>query len=311
MKRLSLSGQVSDIDLKLLRVFKTVVECNGFSAAEVELNIGRSAISRLMSDLETRLDMRLCQRGRSGFQLTDHGQLVYDYTLELLLDLEKFRTNINSAHSRLVGELNLALTDNMLTDTNSPIVDVLGSFHIDEPDVRINLQIAAPNEIERAVIEGRVNVGVIPFHHELPGLEYNTLYYETSLLYCSARHPLYNLVEQALSADEIKQHDFIVPAYAHSILMSEHFPELKATATAYQVEGIATLILSGQFIGFLPSHYAAIFTEKNQMKALMPETFHYQIPFKTITRRDVQPNILRTAFLKALMQASEPHNVSK
>ena len=58
-KPTSLSGQLADIDLKLLRVFKTVVECGGFSAAEVELNIGRSAISRQMSDLETRLDIHL------------------------------------------------------------------------------------------------------------------------------------------------------------------------------------------------------------------------------------------------------------
>ncbi|WP_261841490.1 LysR family transcriptional regulator [Aliamphritea ceti] len=311
MKRLSLSGQVSDVDLKLLRVFKTVVECNGFSAAEVELNIGRSAISRLMSDLETRLDMRLCQRGRSGFQLTDHGQLVYDYSLELLQDLEKFRTNINATHSRLVGELNLALTDNMLTDSNSPLVDVLGNFHINEPEVRINIQIAAPNEIERAVIEGRANVGIIPFHHKLPGLEYNALHHETSLLYCSSRHPLFDLPENEINIAKVSQHDFIVPAYAHSMLMSEHFPELKGTATSYQVEGIATLILSGQFIGFLPSHYAAIFTNKNQIKALLPDIFTYQVPFKTISRRDAQPNLLRSAFLKALTEQLENRNVSK
>lgn len=300
MKRMSLSGQVSDLDLKLLRVFKTVVECNGFSAAEVELNIGRSAISRLMSDLETRLDMHLCQRGRSGFQLTDHGQLVYDATQELLVDLERFRANINIAHSRLVGELTLGLTDNMVTDPNSPIIEVLGQFHQNEPEVKINLRVAAPNEVERAVIEGRVNLGVIPYHHQLPGLDYHDLHQETSQLYCGARHPLFALPDHEIDMQLMRDYDFIVPGYAHSMLLNENFPELKATAISYQVEGIVTLILSGQYIGFLPSHYAAQWADKQQLRALQPDTLHYQVPFKVITRRDAQPNLLRSAFLQAL-----------
>ncbi|MBY4676256.1 LysR family transcriptional regulator [Marinobacterium arenosum] len=305
MKRMSLSGQVSDLDLKLLRVFKTVVECGGFSAAEVELNIGRSAISRLMSDLETRLDMRLCQRGRSGFQLTEHGRLVYESTLELLVDLEKFRANINAAHSRLVGELTLGLTDNMVTDANSPIIAVLGQFHQREPEVSINLQVAAPNEVERAVIEGRVNLGVVPYHHQLPGLEYRDLYQETSQLYCGARHPLFALADGQIDRQMMQAHDFIVPGYAHSVVLKERFPDLNAAAVSFQVEGIATLILSGQYIGFLPRHYAAQWVDKRQMRALLPETLRYQVPFKVITRRDAQPNLLRSAFLQALAQAEE------
>ena len=303
MKRLSLSGQVSDPDLKLLRVFKVVVECGGFSAAEVELNIGRSAISRLMSDLETRLDMRLCLRGRAGFQLTDHGRLVYDATQELLVDLEKFRANINAAHSRLVGELTLGLTDNMVTDANSSIISVLGQFHQNEPEVTINLQIGAPNEIERAVIEGRINLGVIPYHHQLPGLEYNDLHQETSQLYCSIRHPLSTVPDSIIDMQQLHDYDFILPGYAHSVQFKEHFPDLKATATSYQAEGIATLILSGQYIGFLPSHYAAQWVKQQQMRAVLPDTLSYQVPFKVITRRDAQPNLLRAAFLHALCRA--------
>ncbi|WP_421863296.1 LysR family transcriptional regulator [Motiliproteus sp.] len=305
MKRQPLTGQLADPDLKLLRVFKTVVECGGFSAAEVELNIGRSAISRQMADLETRLGMRLCQRGRSGFQLTEHGRLVYDATQELLIDLEKFRSNVNQAHSRLVGELVLSLTDNMITDSNSVIVKVLGGFHQREPEVTINLQVAAPNEVERAVIEGRANLGVAPYHHQLPGLNYQDLHQETSKLYCGASHPLFSMPDSQINMKLLTEYDFIVPGYAHVILLKEHFPELKGSATSYQVEGIATLILSGQYIGFLPEHYAAQWASSGQIRPVLPDSLNYQVPFKVITRRDAQPNLLRTAFLDALCSQAE------
>ena len=97
-------GQVSDADLRLLRIYKTVVESGGFSAAEVELNISRAAISISMADLETRLGFRLCQRGRSGFSLTEEGSKVYQYTLQLLSSIEDFRTQINGLHEKLKGD---------------------------------------------------------------------------------------------------------------------------------------------------------------------------------------------------------------
>ena len=76
MKTIKVLNQVSDFELRLLRVFKVVVESGGFSAAESALGITKSAISQHMSDLEKRLGLRLCQRGRSGFALTDEGAEV-------------------------------------------------------------------------------------------------------------------------------------------------------------------------------------------------------------------------------------------
>ena len=77
-------GQLSDVDLRLLKVFRVVAECGGISAAEVELNIGRSTISRHIKDLEIRLGVTLCQRGRAGFVLSSEGQHVYQSSLRLM-----------------------------------------------------------------------------------------------------------------------------------------------------------------------------------------------------------------------------------
>ena len=66
MVRKALLGTVTDNDLRLLRVFRAVVACGGFAAAELELNINRSTISRHIKDLETRLGVTLCRRGRAG-----------------------------------------------------------------------------------------------------------------------------------------------------------------------------------------------------------------------------------------------------
>jgi hypothetical protein len=44
-------GRVTDVDLRLLRIFQTVVNCGGLSAAEIDLGIGRSTISTHIAEL--------------------------------------------------------------------------------------------------------------------------------------------------------------------------------------------------------------------------------------------------------------------
>ena len=75
-KRRAVLGQISDADIRLLRVFQAVADCGGMTAAELELNISTSTISRHVKDLETRLGLTLCRRGRGGFALTPEGARI-------------------------------------------------------------------------------------------------------------------------------------------------------------------------------------------------------------------------------------------
>ena len=108
MARKALLGNVTDSDLRLLRVFRAVVACGGFAAAELELNINRSTISRHIKDLETRLGVSLCRRGRGGFALSEEGNAVYAATGRLLAALDAFRAEVDEVHERITGTLALA-----------------------------------------------------------------------------------------------------------------------------------------------------------------------------------------------------------
>lgn len=83
-------GQLADVDLRLLRVFRAVADCGGMAAAELELNIAMSTISRHIKDLEERFGMVLCRRGRSGFALTPEGERIYAASERLLRGLLDF-----------------------------------------------------------------------------------------------------------------------------------------------------------------------------------------------------------------------------
>src|SRR5690606_997745 len=119
------SAQLTDIDLRLLRVFHSVAEYGSFAAAESALGISSSAISLHMSELEKRLGMRLCQRGRAGFALTDEGREVLRASAAMMAAIEDFRSEINLMHKRLRGELNIGLMNNLVTQPRMRITAAL------------------------------------------------------------------------------------------------------------------------------------------------------------------------------------------
>lgn len=291
-------GQPSDADLRLLRIYRKVVECGGFSAAEVELGISRAAISMAMNDLETRLGLRLCQRGRSGFALTEEGAEVYESTLQLLAAVEGFRTRVNGLHARLKGELNIGITDNLVTMPEMHITDALSALKERGPDVHINIRMIPPSDIELAVLDGRLHTGVIPDLKTLPGLEYLSLYEEASQLYCAAGHPLFDATE--ISEATLATYDAVVPAYAQTPEIKAVHEPLRAAASATDREGIAFLILSGRYLGYLPTHYAERWVREGRMRALEPARWHYLTHYSAITRKGALPNLVLESYLEEL-----------
>lgn len=292
---------VADADIRLLRVFKTVVECGGFSAAEAELNIGRAAISLHMADLERRLGLRLCRRGRAGFLLTDEGRLAYEAALRLLAGLESFRSEINAAHGRLRGELNIGITDNLVTLPQMRVTNALRGLKQQGPEVRVNIRMIPPNEIERGVLDGRLHVGVVPARRPLPGLERFGLYQEESRLYCGRGHPLFDAPSPAVTRAAVEASDAVAPTQAQLVPEAAGFQQaLNTTATATDREGVAFLILTGCYVGFLPDHYARQWVERGAMRALLPESLCYSQEFHAVTQKGAQPNLVLERFLGLL-----------
>lgn len=293
-------AQVSDFDIRLLRVFRSVVEAGGFSAAEGVLGIGRSAISQQMSDLEQRLGLRLCQRGRAGFSVTDEGREVYQASLQLLSALESFRTEVNGLHQHLRGELNIGLTDNLVTLPHMRITHALAQLKERGPNVHVNIRMTAPSEVEQGVLDGQLHVGVVPQASALPGLDYQSLYSERSLLYCAVGHPLFFVDDAALEDERLASQEAITPTFRLPADIQDHYRALSCTASASDREGMAFLILTGRYIGYLPDHYACAWVQQGRLRALKPDTRFYDLNLVSVTRKGRRPHLVLESFLQAL-----------
>lgn len=296
-------GQLSDMDLRLLRVFKSVVECGGMAAAELELNIGTSTVSRHIKDLETRLGLTLCRRGRAGFALTTEGQQIYTETLRLLAGADAFRSSVDEIHRRMGGQLNLAMFDKTASNPGAHLGQAIALFTELAPDVSLHLFVVPLNAIERGVIDGQFQVGVIPGHRSSDTLAYEELFAETMFLYCGAPHALFKTEPSGMTWDDVRAYPFAGLGYHSPNMDISQQVHLARKATGYDQESIATLILSGKFLGFLPDHYAEGFVRSGQMRAVHPALFRYACSFFSIVRRAPQPSRVTRAFQACLTKA--------
>jgi len=298
-----LPGQIADVDLRLLRVFKTVVECGGMAAAELELNVGMPTISRQVKDLEERLGLVLCRRGRAGFALTAEGAELYAAALQLLSATTDFRARLEEIHQQIGGDLHLALFEKTVSNPACHIAAALEQFHVAAPGVKLHIHVGTITDIEQGVLAGQFQVGVIPEHRRSDSLAYRPLFGETMHLYAGQGHAWFAAGNKAWTWADLRRQQLAGLGYHSPNLVLTHTRKLERAATASDQEGVATLILTGCFVGFLPDHYARPFVEAGQMRAVSVNQLSYDCSFACITRHDPRPTRAASMLVQALEAA--------
>jgi len=305
---------ISDIDLRLLRVFRAVVEADGFTNAQALLNVSQSTISNHMTQLEGRLGFKLCQRGRSGFSLTDEGGAFYGHLVRFFQALHDLETQSMELRTGLTGHLRLAIIDNLITDPACPVLTALRSFfQLPDNAVRCTLDVLSPPDMERLLLAGDLDSAIGIFCRSTPGLYYRTLYRERDVLVCNPSHPLARVSDPVTLSHLIPRADKVVRAF----LGTAEFPFLNARdksvmASVANVEAAAMLILSGPFIGFLPQHYAKKWLDTGDLIALRPERFLRYSDISLVTRNvATQQTSALGAFLRCLQAEASPDHESR
>jgi LysR family transcriptional regulator, transcriptional activator for bauABCD operon len=294
-----MAGRVADADIRLLRIFVAVVECGGFAAAQALLNVSESTISTHMHDLETRLGMRLCERGRSGFRLTGDGEAIFRATRDLLASLDRFQDHVAARKREMSGELTVGLPDNILTHPDFPLAAAIEHFYGRVNMVELTLHTMTPRDLERGVLEGNLQIAIIPRHRKIAGLNYEKLLREVNYFYCGRRHPLFQAAKPNLDIETIAAAGLIGRGYL-SKFDQKFFGASPHRATVFSMEAAAALVLSGRFGGFLPAHYAERWVEMGEMKALRPDILTYAPDFDIVTRKSGVPSLPAKAFIAQL-----------
>lgn len=277
-------AKLADVDLRLLRVFAEIVHANGFSAAQANLGMTQATISAHMRHLEDRLGVRLCERGRGGFYLTEEGRQVHSAMLDLFGSIDRFQAAVSEAQGELSGDLSFGTVDAMVTNDALNLQLAIARFCQEAPRVRLSIDIAAPQVLSQGILNGRYQIVLMPEQRPLGQTHAINVYDERQNLYCGRAHPLFSVPDHMITDALLAKQDFAGRTYmAQTRICGVDF---NWRAVAAHMEGTLMLLLSGAFIGFLPQHFAEQEVRNGQLRVLAPDRMTFDDTFQIVYPRE-------------------------
>ena len=136
-----------------LRLFISVVDAGGFSAAGEALGVSTSVVSRQIAALEAELGVRLLKRSTRTVELTEAGTAYLKRVRRLLLELEDANRSVKAPAAAAVGNLRIAAPTAIGLSLIAPAI---ADFMAANPQVAIHLDL-----LDRRVDAGEENYDVV------------------------------------------------------------------------------------------------------------------------------------------------------
>ena len=119
-----------------MAAFVRVVDSKGFSAAAAGLGLTPSAVSKLVTRLETRLGVRLLQRTTRALHLTEEGEVFYAAARRIVGEIETLEEQITGHSGTPQGLLRVTTS---LAFASHQLAPVLSEFLARHPLVQLDL----------------------------------------------------------------------------------------------------------------------------------------------------------------------------
>ena len=277
---------LSDIDLRLLRVFSQVVWAGGFTAAELSLNKSKSSISMDISALETRLGVKLCNRGRGGFALTPEGLKIYDHIKGLFLDIDRFQEAVGAVAGQVSGAFSIVTDDDNVVTHSHLLTAALAEFNDICPEVFVGLDGVSALEVVNRVRAGAADFGLTALPQRAPALQIEPVFLEEMALYCASSHPLHDVPDEDLSIDRLHEQPMVDMRTRLDERIAAFLDGANICARAPTMQARLLLISTGRYLGFLPVGYVAQMAGERALREVRPDIFRHNMQVYLVTRNE-------------------------
>jgi len=192
------------LDIESVRIFVSLLETGSFSRTADLLYLSQSTVSQRLRQLEDELGVALVVRGGRSLALTPAGEVFYPRARDLVEALERGREELTTFVGRIEGTVRVWASQTAGGYILPPAVCAFAAAH---PHVSVRLHIANSSEVERALLEGEADFGVIESPSASGHLVAQAWLEDPLVFVCAPVHPLADV------AGEIP-----AEALAHSLL---------------------------------------------------------------------------------------------
>jgi DNA-binding transcriptional LysR family regulator len=174
-------------EARLLRYFLAVANELNFTRAAETLAIAQPALSAQIRQLEAQLGVQLLERTTRSVRLTEAGRSVHEQGPAALAALSDVWEAARRAGRGEAGRLRIAYSPSSGYETAPRLVEAVRERH---PEIEIAGEVLSTPEIVRAVLDGKVDVGVARTPVPADGIRLRTVRLEPQGVIAPADHPL-------------------------------------------------------------------------------------------------------------------------
>jgi DNA-binding transcriptional LysR family regulator len=175
------------MQIESLKVFCDLAESESFTKAAQINNVTQSAVSQQISSLERVFKSLLIERSKKRFRLTREGQVLYDYSKQIIATYEALGSRLQEIKDIISGTIRVATIYSIgLHDLPPYLKRFLKAY----PTVNVHVEYRRANQVYEDVMGNVVDLGLVAYPTRDNKLEIYPLRKDPLVLVCHPQHPL-------------------------------------------------------------------------------------------------------------------------
>ena len=235
-----------------LKVFYSVAKNLSFTKASQELFVSQPAITKHIRELESLYQTRLFNRLGNTISLTESGNVLLEHCERILAEYRKLEYDMHLLHNEYNGQLRLGASTTIAQYVLPPI---LAAFTEKYPKVSVSLIDTNSRNVEQALQEHNIDLGMVEGVFRLPNLKYEPFLHDETLdelkdipLVLRERGSgTLDAIEMALSEQGIKLSSMNVRLYLGSTESIKQFLRNSSTMGIISLQAMLKELREGEF----------------------------------------------------------------
>jgi DNA-binding transcriptional LysR family regulator len=185
------------MQIESLKVFCDLAETESFTkAAQINL-VTQSAVSQQMRALEKQFKSILIERSKKKFRLTREGQVLYEYSKQMIQTFEALHSKLQEIKDVISGTIRVATIYSIGLHDLPPYIK---KFLKNYPTVNVHVEYRRSNQVYEDVFSNVVDLGLVAYPTRDGKLEVVPLRKDKLVLICHPQHPFAKANAVSLSA---------------------------------------------------------------------------------------------------------------
>ena len=295
------------MQIESLKVFCDLAETESFTKAAQINSVTQSAVSQQISSLERQFKSLLIERSKKKFRLTREGQLLYDFSKQIIQTYDALHSKLQEVKDIISGTIRVATIYSIGLHDLPPYIK---RFLKEHPTVHVHVEYRRANQVYEDVLGNVVDLGLVAYPQRDAKLEIVPLRKDPLVLICHPQHSLAkskNIRLKALSGQKFIGFEPDIPTRkALDRILKDHSVQVQHVMEFDNIETVKRAVEIDAGVAIVPQGTVLQETAKGALAQVTLDDGAYYRPLAAIFKKSKVLSPAMKEFVATLKEDKQP-----